>query len=169
MAVTRRYSEDLRAIGQALEARDISVFELKQNADDYAIEGRPDQTGSSSSKVVHWLRQLSRGSRTASIALAPPDVERLSEAGRAKRTDPERLSNFRSVSSVLRTIGAYLDSREATLVELQKRRISITLLYRDHTGQEQSEERTVSSFYQLFLDLCGKRGQETRTQIQSKS
>ena len=30
MAATRRYDEDLRAIGQVLEARDISVFELKR-------------------------------------------------------------------------------------------------------------------------------------------
>jgi hypothetical protein len=169
MAATRRYDEELRSIGQALEARDISVFDLKQTDDNYAIEGTPDQAGSFSSKLGGWLRQLSNGSRTASVALSVPEVERLSQAGRAKRTESEGLPNFRSVSSILRTIGAYLDSRGAKLVELQKRRISITLLYRDPTGQEQGEDRTVSSFHPLFVELCGKRGQGVQAQVQSKS
>ena len=46
MAAARRYDEDLRAIGQVLEARDISVFELKRLADNYVIQGLPEQTGS---------------------------------------------------------------------------------------------------------------------------
>lgn len=166
MAATRRYGEELRAIGQALEARDISVFELKQAGDKYTIKGAPDQTDSPASKVGQWLR---RRSRTVSIALNLPEIERLSQVGRAKRVDYERLQNFRSVSSILRTIGAYLDSREAKLLELHKRRISITLLYRDPTGQEHGEDRTVSSFHQLFLELCGKRGQGAQTQGESKS
>jgi hypothetical protein len=163
MAATRRYDEELRAIGQALEARDISVFELKQTEDNYIIEGVPDQTGSLRSKARQWLRQLHSGSNTASLALGLPDVERLSQAGRAKRSDSGRLPNFQSVSSILRTIGAYLDSREVKLLELQKRPISITILYRDNAGQEQGEDRTVSSFYQLSLELCGKRGQTNQT------
>jgi hypothetical protein len=40
MAATKPYDEDLRAIGQALEARNISVFELKRLADRYVIEVR---------------------------------------------------------------------------------------------------------------------------------
>jgi hypothetical protein len=57
MAAARRYDEDLRAIGQVLEARDISVFELKHLADNYVIQGLPEQTGSLRSKVRQWLRR----------------------------------------------------------------------------------------------------------------
>ncbi len=63
MAAARRYDEDLRAIGQVLEARDISVFELKRLADNYVIQGLPEQTGSLGSKVRQWLRRLRSGSR----------------------------------------------------------------------------------------------------------
>ena len=168
MAATRRYDEELRSIGQALEARDISVFELKQTAENYIIEGTPDQAESPRSKVGQWLRPLRRTPRTVSLALGLVDVERLSQAGRAKRSESGRPSNFQSVSSFLRTIGAYLDSKEVKLLELQKRRISITLLYRDNAGQEQVENRTVSSFYRLFLESCGKRGQANQSPIQSK-
>jgi hypothetical protein len=169
MAATRRYDEDLRAIGQALEARDISVFELKRLADNYVIQGLPEQTGSLRSKVRQWLRRLRSGSTAELLALGLADVEELSQAGRAKRSNPAQLTDFHSVSNTMRTIGAYLDSREAELVELHKRRISITLLYRDKTGHERKEDRTISSFYRLFLELCGKRDQTRKTRLQSKS
>ncbi len=113
MAATRCYDEDLRAIGQALEARDISVFELKRLADNYVIQGTPEQTGSLRSKVRQWL----------------------------------------------------LDASEFELVELQKRRISITLLYRDKAGQQREEDRPISSFYRLFLELYGKRGQTQQNSV----
>jgi hypothetical protein len=169
MAAARRYGEDLRAIGQVLEARDISVFELKRLADNYVIQGLPEQTGSLRSKVRQWLRRLRSGSSAELLALGLADVEELSQAGRAKRSKVGRLADFHSVSNTLRTIGAYLDASEFELLELHKRRISITLLYRDKAGHEREEDRTISSFYRLFLELCGKRGQTQQTPPQSKS
>jgi hypothetical protein len=44
MAASRRYGEDIRSIGQALEARDIIDFELKRLADSYVIQGMPQTT-----------------------------------------------------------------------------------------------------------------------------
>jgi hypothetical protein len=67
----------------------------------------------------------------------------------------------------LRTVGAYLDSKEVDLLMLQKRRISITLSYRDKTGQERQEDRSIAAFYRVFLELCGKRGQKTPLQAKS--
>jgi hypothetical protein len=162
MAASRRYGEDLRSIGQALEARDIIDFELKRLADSYVIQGMPEQ-GSLGSKVRQWLWRLRGRPATDPITFDPVDVEQLSQAGRAKRSNRGQLTNFRSGSSLLRTIGAYLDAGELELVEIQKRRISITLSYRDKTGQEREEVRTISSFYRLFLEVCGKRGQPQKT------
>ena len=152
-----------------LEARDISVFELKRLADNYVIQGLPEQTGSLRSKVRQWLRRLRSGSSAELLALGLADVEELSQAGRAKRSNAGRLADFHSVSNTLRTIGAYLDASEFELVELHKRRITITLSYRDKAGHEREEDRTISSFYRLFLELCGKRGQTQQTPLQSKS
>ena len=55
MAATRRYDEDLRSVGQALEARDIIDFELKRLVNNYIIQGMPDQTGSRRSKMRRWI------------------------------------------------------------------------------------------------------------------
>jgi len=106
---------------------------------------------------------LRSGSATDPISFGPVDVEQLSQAGRAKRSNREQLSNFRTVSNILRTIGAFLDAGEHELIEIQKRRISITLSYRDKVGQEHKEDRTISSFYNFFLELYGRRGQPQKT------
>jgi hypothetical protein len=156
MATPRHYDEDFRSIGQALEAKDISVFEIKWLTGMYVIHGTPEQTGSLRSKARRWLRVV-HGSSTDPLILRLTDVERLSEAGRAKRSRPGQLTDFRALSNILRTIGTYLDSNEFELIELQKRPISITLSYRNRAGNERIEDRTVSSFYRLFLELCGKR------------
>ncbi|TMA96918.1 MAG: hypothetical protein E6J74_07185 [Deltaproteobacteria bacterium] len=160
MAATKPYDEDLRAIGQALEARNISVFELKRLADRYVIEGTPQETSSLRTKVRQWYLQLRSGSIAESLTFRLADVEKLSQAGRAKRSRPRHLPDFYSVSNTLRTVGAYLDAKGVELVELHKRPISITLSYRDKEGHQQGEDRTVSSFYNLFLELYGKRGQQ---------
>jgi hypothetical protein len=125
MAAVRHYDEDLRSIGQALEARNIHVFELKRLADTYVVHGTPEQTSSIRSKVRRWLRRLRSGSTAELLTLSLDDIEKLSQAGRAKRSKPGQLTDFRSVSNTMRTIGAYLDSSEVDLVELQKRPISV--------------------------------------------
>jgi hypothetical protein len=167
MAGTRHYDEELRTIGQALEARDISVFELKRVEDLYVIHGVPDQADSLHSKVRQWLRRFHRGSTNDPMIFGAVEVDQLSQAGRAKRSKPGQLTEFRTVANILRTVGAYLDSKEVDLLMLQKRRISITLSYRDKTGQERQEDRSISSFYRVFLELCGKRGQKTPLQAKS--
>jgi hypothetical protein len=154
MAATH-YREDLRTIGQTLQARNISVFELKRFANRYTIQGTPDRASSLGSRMRQWLQRVRHGSEPLSLALA--DVEKLSQAGRAKRSRPGGLTEFRSLPNILRTIGAYLDLSEFELIELQKRAISITLSYRDREGRNEIEERTLSSFYKNFLELCRER------------
>jgi hypothetical protein len=163
MAATKRFDEDLRAIGQALEARNINVFELRRLADRYIIQGMPEQTGSLGSKLRQWYWQLGSAFRGESMTLGAADIERLSQAGRAKRSKPRRLPDFYSISSTLRTVGAYLDASGLELVALNKRPMTIALSYRDKNGYEYREDRPISSFYNLFLELYEKRGQPQKT------
>jgi len=130
-------------MGQALEAREISVFELTRLSEHYIIRGVPEQSGSLRSKVGRWLR-LGSSSSAESLTFTVADIEKLSQAGLARRFKPGQLTNFRSLSNLLRTIGAYLDSKEAELFELKKRPISLSLCYRDKAGREQREDHTIS-------------------------
>jgi hypothetical protein len=123
-----------------------------------------DRTQCLGSKVRQWLRHFHGRSTNDPMIFGGVDLEQLSQAGRAKRSKPGQLTEFRTVPNILRTVGAYLDSREAELLILQKRRISMTLSYRNKTGQERQEDRSISSFYRVFLQLYGKRGQEQNNQ-----
>jgi hypothetical protein len=157
MVNVRHYAEDLRVIGQVLEARDFAVYEIVHLSEWYAIHGIPDETGSVWSKVLRLLRRIRHGAPAKSLTLDLTEIEKLSEAGRTRRSTPGRRTDLASVSNSLRTIGAYLDAREVELFELKKLGASVTLWYRDKTGHNRKEERTISSFSQLCVKLCQRR------------
>jgi hypothetical protein len=166
VAIVRRYAEHLRVIGQALEARDFAVYEIVHLSEWYVIHGIPDETGSLRSKVRHWLRRLRHDDPAQSFSLDLSEIEKLSEAGRARRSTPGRLTDLRSVSNSLRTIGAYLDAREVELLELKRRVASVTLWYRDKVGHDRLEERNISSFSQLSVKLCERRDAQKSSKVQ---
>jgi hypothetical protein len=151
------YAEHLRVIGQAIEARDFAVYEIVHLSEWYVIHGIPDETGSVRSKIRHWLRRLRHEAPPQSLTLDLTEIEKLSEAGRARRSTPGRLTDLASVSNSLRTIGAYLDAKEVELFQLKKGVVSVTLWYRDKAGHDRKEERTISSFSQLCVKLCERR------------
>jgi len=47
------------------------------------------------------------------------------------------------------------------LMEMQKRPLSLTILSRNQAGHPEYEERTIASFYDLFLRLHDRRGKDT--------
>jgi hypothetical protein len=159
MANATHYVEDLRAIGQMLAGRNIVDFELKHVASGYFIQDLHEHTASLSARIQNWLHGAPYSTRAESLTISPADVERLSAEGRARRTKAGQLTQFRELSNVLRTIGAYLDSKEVELLELQKRPISVTLQYRDKSGHDEIEDRPLTSFYKYFLELYDKRSQ----------
>ena len=64
MAASRLYGEDLRSIGQALEARDIIDFELKRLAESYIILVRLI-------RAPRYVRAYASGCRDC-VAVLPP-------------------------------------------------------------------------------------------------
>jgi hypothetical protein len=154
MAPHRRFDEELRSIGQALNVRGVTSFELNHAQVGYFIKDLGEHRPSLRSGLRRWLQGQS-GDQTYGFDLA--EVEALSKAGRAQRSSSGQLTHFRDLPNVLRTLGAYVDSKEGVLIELCKLPISVKLRYRDKSGYEQTEERPVSSFYDFFLELCKKR------------
>jgi hypothetical protein len=69
------------------------------------------------------------------------------------------MPNFGKLSNALRTIGLYLESKQAKFSDLQVRPLTITLSYKDSDGQQQIEDRTIRSFYSLSLDFYEKRAE----------
>ncbi len=153
---TSAYSHELRTIGQALEARGISTFELKTRLGQYTVSGKPDKPES----LLDLVRQLRNNNWRRSeciITLAPRDIKELETKSKARRALAGRLPDFYNASNVLRTIGAYLDAKTARLVEIQKSSLSLTLLYQTRDRYPELEDRTIVSFYETFIELYGKR------------
>jgi hypothetical protein len=158
---TSAYNRELRAVGQALEARGISNFELKARPGQYVVSGKPEKPAS----LMEALRQLrnnnwQHGERT--ITFTPQDINELEIKGKTRRRVAGRLPDFYNVSNILRTVGAYLDGKNARLVEIQKRPLTLTLLYHRTRGYPEVEDRTIVSFYETFIELHGKRARSSK-------
>ena len=67
------------------------------------------------------------------------------------------LPDFYNVSNMLRTLGAYLEAKNARLLEIQKRPMTVTILYQNESGHPDVEDRTIASFYNFFIEQYGKR------------
>jgi hypothetical protein len=160
MEVIRRYAEELRAIGQALDAAKVIGFELYSVPAGYFVKDLREEAPSSASIMWNWLRgQPNSKIDFVTYGFELRDVEELCERGRARRRNPGQIPRFRDPSNILRTIGAYIDGKQAELLEVHKRPISVTVAYRDRSGREYREDRPVSSFQNLFAELCGRRTQ----------
>jgi len=162
MPPTRQYAEELRAIGQALDAKGVTGFELYRLPAGYFVKDLRENSPTSPMRMWNWLRGRHYSNvEFVTYGFELSDVEELSKSGRARRSTSGLVPRFREPSNILRTIGAYIDAKDAELLELHKRPISVTIAYRDRSGNEYKEDRPVSSFQSLFLELCKKRKQNS--------
>ncbi len=153
---TAVYHQELRAIGQALEAQDISSFELKNQSGTYAVTGAPDRPNTLRGAFRQWRNgNWRRGTRT--VTYAAQAINALERKGQSQRATSGRLPDFYNTSTILRTVGAYLDIKHASLIEIQKRALTITLLYQISGGHPQVEDRTIASFYKTFIEMHARR------------
>jgi hypothetical protein len=169
MATEPFYGEDFRSIGQALEAKNVRTFELRRLGDWYIVRGVTAGGGSLRSKVQKFKLRFHSGSDSESLILGLSEVQDLSQKGKSKRSRLGRMPDFRRLSNTLRTVGAYLESKQAKLIELKVRPFSITLSYKDNFGRQQVEDRTIRSFYDLFLELHGKRDETNPASLEQQS
>jgi hypothetical protein len=151
------YDQQLRAIGQSLDNKRITVFELKADAERYVVRGVPEKDSHLLARLRDWRKQMQRASKDTSLAYGTAEIARLGHDGRLNRTKRDRLPDFYSLPNTLRTVGSYLDSKNAELMELHKSPLSVTLLYQNENGHPNMEERSIASFYNLFVALHANR------------
>ena len=155
------YNHELRAIGQALEAQGISTFDLKAQVGRYVASGAPEKPESLVVALRHWRRNSwRRGPRE--VTYTAEDINTLEKEGQARRAANGQLPDFYNVSNILRTVGAYLDVKNARLLEMQKRPLTLTLMYQTTGGHPFIEDRTIASFYRTFTELHGRRSRPTK-------
>ena len=157
MPNTKSYNQQLRNIAQSLEAQRIMEFELSQQGERFVVKGEPEKENSLLATLRNWQKRRRSEGLETSLTFTVQDIDQLDRQGRANRSQPNRLPDFHSLPNTLRTVGSYLDATNSELVEIRKRQLSVTILSRDKNGHPQYEERTIGSFYDLFVKLHGKR------------
>ncbi|TMA61097.1 MAG: hypothetical protein E6J73_12540 [Deltaproteobacteria bacterium] len=159
METSKSYPQQLRSIGQSLEAQRIQIFELTCHDDQFVVKGEPEKEASMLAALRHWQQRRRRSDGlNASLTFTSQDIDQLERQGRSQRAQPNRLPDFYSLPNTLRTVGHYLELKGSELLEMQKRQLSLTLLSRNKDGHPEIEERSIASFYNLFLRLHDKRG-----------
>ena len=144
------YDLTLRAIGQALEAQSVIAFSLKGEGAGFVVQGE-------SAKNRTVLALLRRGKPFGQRNFSAQDINRLEHEGRARRKEPNRLPDFRSLSNILRAIGAYIDMNRGRLLEVCKRDQNVIILFQNQQGHPQLEERTTRFLSDFGIRLYQKR------------
>ncbi len=158
MENSKSYPQQLRSIGQSLEAQRIQIFELTWQDDQFVVKGEPEKEASMLAALRQWQQRRRRSGLNASLTFTSQDIDQLDRQGRSQRAQANRLPDFYRLPNTLRTVGYYLELKGAELLEMQKRQLSLTLLSRNKDGHPEIEERSIASFYNLFLRLHDKRG-----------
>jgi len=147
MIRTGSYSQTLRTIGQALDLLRLRTFKLICDGDDYVVRAQtetmaleeedPQESGFPSTRT--GLRGADQDVPVKAIAselrFTSADIERLGREGQAERGFPGRVQRPNSLSQILRAVGAYIDSKAASLLEISKQDGSVLIQYKTALGQ----------------------------------
>jgi hypothetical protein len=157
------YAESLRAIGQSLEIVHVENFRLEKEGDSYVVRSEsltPARLWILSNSLVEDVRdsppldpkttQLTTGE--GSFCYRPPDIARLDAQERRKRQNhgitqlPQK-----TLAQLLRTLGEYLDAKEATTFHISCAPDSMSVDYQIPAGISERKDFTVERLYKLAL------------------
>jgi hypothetical protein len=155
-----RYARALRAIGHALEALQIDVFQLTCEEGNYLVRIKPRTLKDKWRRLLHYLFPH-RFPAAGVLIYTPEDVERLDQEGHSRRrhagTNPNRLTQG------LRAIGFYVDLKNGRLLEIWRNDEWMKVRYETAPGSCHTEEFNLSSLYTLFMQMYLKRRDGRKT------
>jgi hypothetical protein len=164
-------ARNLRAIGQDLEARGITQFELTPVTDGYRVRipygaMKADDTIETDSQGVS--RQRSASSRPLELTYSLAAIDRLDERGRARRGTGSGIPDFFSLSQCLRALGVALDIKRGELLQLDRNTRtstipSIVVQYQTATGEHVREEHSLPNLYDYCVHLYKTRSPISRS------
>ena len=137
-----RYAEELRAVGQALEAqsRFVSV-EIEAQGNGYWVRAAVDESKKPGESFGAILKRTFRSlvqsdkhttSQTIELRYGAEEIQKLVQNGLAQRHDASATPDPFSLSHILRMAGAYVDGLDqATLIRATLEDRWITIRYKD--------------------------------------
>jgi hypothetical protein len=154
-------ARNLRAIGQDLEARRITQFELLPAADGYLVRvpyGAKKVNAAAETDGQANGRPASASSRPIELEYTLSSVERLDERGRAKRGSASGMPDFFSLSQCLRALGTVIDTKHGQLLQIDRKPQtnavpSLIVQYQTSMGERIREEHSLPNLYDYCVHL----------------
>ena len=160
------YAQELRALGQDLEAHNLLSVALEMEDGFYAVWGKVRASKAAPSWFARFLRVLTYSSASSQpnspseidLRYTPKDIEQLELRGRAKRKESHHMPDPYSLSQILRGAGSYLDNRSGTYpVEITVKDQWMTLRYVDARGQLEQTQQDIEYFYNYWIKMYLRR------------
>jgi hypothetical protein len=157
------YSKALRVIGCALEELGVEDFELTHEGVTHVVrihsqkrKKQPRTRLRLLQKILPYSHSSARPSAARELIYTPGDIERFERNGQLKRQNAGN-PDPHSLPQALRAIGAYLDSKDARLLQLSRQGTLTSICYETAPDGRQTERFTPSSLYSLFVRRYVKR------------
>jgi len=164
--ITLRYAEELRAVGQALEAQRFISVELEVEGDGYRVRAVVDQSKKADSSfgaiVKRFLLRFGSllqtkkqpSARAIDLRYGAEEIQKLIQEGAARRLDTHAVPDPFSLSHILRQTGAYLDSlSHATLVRVAVKDGWIMIRFKNGSGQLKEFKQDIQFFYDYWVKM----------------
>jgi hypothetical protein len=165
------YARELRAVGQALEARHVVSLDLELKGGLYVVRGRVTASDYAQSSLSAFVQDFVSGvgcvftgaSRRSlyeiDLSYNPQDVERLDLQGREHRRNADRNPDPYGLAQKLRGVGSFLDYRpETSLTGISVEDRWVTVRYKTAEGRIEQAKQDVAYFYNYWVKMYLRRG-----------
>jgi hypothetical protein len=175
------YAQSLRAIGQALEVIHVQDFDMEIAGGNFFIRASPPAAerellaGQCSADQLRAIwgkmpphsgesgvnREKEDPSMPSRIELCytSGDIERLEEAGHARRENSHSVADAWSLSHVLRSIGGYLNQKNARPFKISREIDRLAVEYETSAGDMIKETLAVSELYEIWVSMYRQRAE----------
>src|SRR5262245_55480457 len=178
MTRPNEHAQLLRAIGQALEVLEFGSFTMEFTGQDFLVRGsavtsaEQEEARAIRERVVKFVWEALPGERapeaeiefamstwpaTLNLRYTAKDMDRLERQGKAKRQNLAGVPDVASLSQLLRTIGAYVEKKQARLVKIARYGELLAIEYDTPGGERREETVSAVSLYEFWAQLYVQR------------
>lgn len=153
-----RHAEELRALGQALEAHGRFVsLEIEVQGSGYWVRAELDENSETEQSLANTIKRTFRSliqsdPRIIELYYSAEEIQELIQNGQAQRWDSNVAPDHHNLSQVLRTVGAYIDQLgQTTLIGIFVKGRRITMRYSEIKESTQDIELFYNKSVSMYL------------------
>jgi hypothetical protein len=161
------FAQSLRAIGESLEKRGISTFDLEKRGENYMLQVIASQPATGSSflkKIAQLLGIADNSARSPSdstvpsriLSYTPSDIARLVTEQQSRHGGLNVMPDAYRLGQVLRVLGDHLDRKEAYAFTVSVSGHSLSVAYETGRGIQQ-ESFTIENLYDHAVKMYLRR------------